>query len=475
MVRNRVALLLVFFLVFVLVLPGCRDGEPVTPEPDPEPGLEQDPEPGNLPEALELEGTDIRTVQLEPTANNIQVSYQYISYYLPANIDLLLLKDIYGKDYTLSKPKGVELPTMEGACWRGRKLYYLSRPGGPVKETGKTYFYEYDTGTHAAVEHKLNFPESFSPETFYVTRDGEVYFVGETGAYKYSLGKKTMAMIAEAVFEESIFSGPISWHPREPLLFYCQGNQLMCFDSLEGKSRVVCQASGEIKELFWGDSDLPALLAGNVEILAADGTLQSRIALPSGAYSLSWVPQGGKISFLTRPDGDELPRLTIQDVKTGKRCLYRSCHSYLWTWDGNIWVYADQEGLVLSRIHWGAGLDTVPIPYYVSREEDPKLPLAFAQGDFEKIAAELFRLRMEEYKRQGNIAQYKINGVSFDSEDYWGFQAMVEYSVQAIDGDWQSGNGELGEDGWIFNKLNFIRIYRDEDHYVLGNNWTTSP
>ena len=35
MVRNRVALLLVFFLVFVLVLPGCRDGEPVTPEPDP--------------------------------------------------------------------------------------------------------------------------------------------------------------------------------------------------------------------------------------------------------------------------------------------------------------------------------------------------------------------------------------------------------------------------------------------------------
>lgn len=474
MVRNRPVFLLVFFLIFVLVLPGCKNAEPVTPEPSPEPEPVSDPGPNNYLEATALEGTDIRRVQLEPTAYNIQVSYQYISYSLPANADPLLLTDIFGQDYLLPEPKGKALLTMEGAFWRARNLYYLSRPVD--RETCHTYFYKYDTGTHASAEYKLNFPESFSPETFYVTFEGEVYFVGERGAYKYSLGKKTMEMIAETVFEESIFSGPISWHPQEPLLFYCNGNQLMSFDPLEGKSKVVYQASGEIEELFWGDSDLPGLLVDNVEILADDGTLLRRIELPAGAYSLSWVPQGDKISFLTPIGGDGVPQLTIQEVNTGKRYQYRSCNRYLWTWDGKMWAYTDQDGsLVLSCIHWRPGLDTVAIPYYVSREEDPKLPITYAQGDFEKIAAELFRLRMEEYKSQGSIAQYKINRVSFESEEYWGFQALVEYSVQAIDGDWQSGNGDLGEEGWINDKLNFLCIYRDEDNYVLGKNWSTSP
>ncbi len=430
---------------------------------------------------MALEGTDIRTLQLEPTANNIKINCNYISYYLPANTDVLFLKDIFGGDYPLPRPKDMGMPTSEGAVWRDEKLYYLSRPGGLIEEPERIVFYEYSTANHTAGEHLLKFPDSFSPKCFYVTWEGEVYFVGETATYKYTLTKKSLEKVVEFASDGEIPSWASSWHPEKPLLFYSEGNKLLCFDPLSGKSTLLYQADGEISEFFWGGSDLPTLLIGNrVEILAEDGKFLNSHTISPGAYSLSWVPLSNMVSYLTPAARDALPQLVIEDFEKGLRYSYRGCNSYVWNWQDKIWTYSEDPengaALVLSHIHWEPGKDTeVKIPYFKSREEDPKLPLTYAQGDYEKIAAELFRLRMEEYKRQGSIAQYEISHVIFDSEEYWGFQVMVDYSVQAIDESWQSGNGELGKDGWIYDKCNFICIYRDEDYYVMGSQWSTSP
>ena len=490
MLRNRIVLFpLVFFLVLLLVLPGCiqKKGELTDPEPgqdneEPEDEEPQDEEPKNEePQVLALNGTDIRTLQLTPTSHNFMMNKQFISYYIPANVNVLRLTDIFGVDYPLPKPKDLSLPTSEGAAWRGDKLYYLSRPGIDEGPDGY-FFYEYSIATHTAAEHKLNFPDSFNPEdSFFVTWDGEVFFVGETGTYKYTLAKKTLKKVAEFNLDWPISFLPIRWHPEKPLLFYFEDNKLLRFDPLSGESTLLYQAAGKISEICWRDSSTLTLLAGHkLEILDENGRLLHSGLIGDGASSLSWVPELGMASYLV-PGESGAFQLVVEDLEKKTRYFYRDCGEYIWSSFNKIWTYTeDQEtgtaNLVLSHIKWEPGqIQKVEIPYFKSWEEDPKVPLNYAQGDFEKIAAQLFTLHMEDLKSQGNITGYTLLRVSFDREELWGFRVWIDYSVQSSDESWQSGNGELGKDGWVNDKTHYVSIYRDGDSYVMGSQWSTSP
>ena len=473
-----------FLFISKTGLSGCVREQPVIPDPGPaieEPIPKPKPKPEPEPRVLALEGTDIRTLELIPTSHNFRVNDQFISYYIPANIDVLYLTDIFGTDYPLPKPKDIRMPTTEGAVWRGDKLYYLSRPG--IDEGPEGFFlYEYSTATHTATEHKLNFPDSFYPEeSFFVTWDGEVFFVGETGTYKYTLANKTLKKVAEFNLDWQISSWSSRWHPEKPLLFYFEGNKLWCFDPQSGKSTVFYQASGAISEFCWRDSRTLTLLRGNqLEILDENGRLLNSHRICEGARSLGWVPERGMASYRV-PVGSNAYQLFVEDFENEMLYTYRDCDDYIWSSVNEIWTYSeDQETgtaiLVLSRINWEPGQNQkVEIPYFKSREEDPKLPLDYAQGDYEKIAAELFTLHMEDLKSQGSITDFKLLRVVFEQEEQWGFFVCIDYSVQSSDESWQSGNGELGKEGWVNNKSNFINIYRDDDYYVMGSQWSTSP
>ena len=460
-------------------LPGCVREQPVTPDPGP---AIEDPEPEPEPRVLVLEGTDIRTLEFKPSSYNFRINKQFISYYIPANIGILRLTDIFGVDYPLPSPKDMKMATMEGAVWRGDKLYFLSRPAGFEEEDDRFVFFEYSTATHTAAEHKLIFPDSFCPEeSFFVTWDGEVFFVGETGTYKYTLAKKTLKKVAEFNLDWQISSWSSRWHPEKPLLFYFEDNKLLRFDPQSGESTALYQAAGKISEICWSDFRQLTLLVGNkLEILDENGRLLNSHHICEGARSLGWVPELGMASYMV-PVGSDDYRLVIEDFEKGLRYTYRGCVDYIWSSFDQIWTYSeDQETgtavLVLSHIYWEPSQNQKEeIPYFKSREEDPKLPLNYAQGDFAKIAAELFTLHMEDLKNQGSISDFKLLRVIFEHEEQWGFFVCIDYSVQSSDESWQSGDGELGEDGWVNNKTNFINIYRDEDCYVMGSNWSTSP
>lgn len=501
MARNRIILFpLALFLALLLMLPGCKgknvepqapepgpeNEEPQTPEPGPEKEDPQTPEPGDKtespsePRVLALEKTDIRTLQLEPTAGSISINRQFIYYLIPGapgNGDRLI--DIFGVDYPLPLLETVEVPILEGAVWRGGKLYYLSRDGLDGSEDIALYIY--DTSTHTAAEHRLNFPDSFKPSCFFVTWEGEVFLVGTTGTYKYTLASKAMERVAEYNLSWEILARA-SWHPDELRLIYSEGNKLMSLDILSGQSSLLYQAEGKITEFCWGDFGPLTLLIGNrVEILDENGKFLNSHFIREGAYSLGWVPMLDMVSYLVRDGSGALPKLVIEDFAEGLRYTCWDCDGYIWTWESNLWTYSpdpetDATNLVYSHIHWMPGQDKeVEIPYFKSREEDPKLPLTYAQGNFGKIAAELFTLHMKDLRSQGSISAFKLHGVTFWQEELWGFQVLIDYSVQSSDEDWQSGNGELGKDGWVYDKCNFICIYRDEDNYVMGSNWSTSP
>jgi len=463
-------------------LPGCVREQPVTPDPGPaieDPEPEPDPEPESR--VLDLEGTDIRTLELEPTASSISISRQFIYYFIPGapgNDDHLI--DIFGVDYPLPLLKGLDVPIMEGAVWRGEKLYYLSRDG--LDQSEDIALYVYDTSSHTAAEHKLIFPDSFRPaDSFFVTWDGEVFFVGETGTYKYTLAKKTLKKVAGFNLDWHISSRSSRWHPEKPLFFYFEDNKLLRFDPQSGESTVLYQAAEIISEICWRDSHTLTLLAGNkLEILDENGRLLSSHLICEGARSFGWVPEVGMASYRA-PVGSHAYQLVIEDFENKTRYIYRDCDDYIWSSFDEIWTYSeDQEtgtaNLVLSHINWEPGQNQKEeIPYFKSREEDPKLPLNHAQGDFEKIAADLFTLHMEDLKSQGSITDFILLRVTFEQEEQWGFFVCIDYSVQSSDESWHSGNGELGKDGWVNNKTDYISIYRDEDSYVMGSDWSTSP
>lgn len=500
MERNRIFLFpLVFFLVLLLILPGCRKNaepqvpepgpeheEPQTPEPDPEKEDPETPEPGGKtesppePRVLALEKTDIRTLRLEPTAGSISINRQFIYYLIPGapgNDDRLI--DLFGVDYPLPLLDTVEVPILEAAVWKGGNLYYLSRDG--INESEDIALYVYDTSSHTAAEHRLNFPDSFDPLSFFVTWEREVFFVGETGTYKYTLAGKAVERVAEFNLSWEILARA-SWHPYELKLIYSEGNKLMSLDILSGQSTLLYQAEGEITEFCWDDfGPLTVLIGNRVEMLDENGKFLSSHFIREGAYSLGWVPMLDMVSYLVRDGSGALSQFVIEDFAGGLRYTCWDCDGYIWTWESNLWTYSrdpetDDTNLVYSHIHWQPGQDTkVEIPYFKSREEDPKLPLNYAQGDFGKIAAELFTLHMKDLKSQGSISDFKLHGVTFWQEELWGFQVLVDYSVRSTDESWQAGNGDLGKDGWVNNKSNFICIYRDEDYYVMGSLWSTSP
>ena len=489
MVRNRIILFpLVFFLALLLVLPGCKEknAEFRTPEPGPENEEPQISEPGEKtesppkPRVLALDKTDIRTLQLQPTASSIMISRQFIYYLIPGapgNDDRLI--DIFGVDYPLPLLTTLDLPILEGAVWRGGKLYYLSRDG--IAESEEIALYVYDTSTHTVAEHRLNFPDTFRPQCFFVTWEGEVFLVGETGTYKYTLADKAMERVAEFTLDWKILA-QASWHPDNPQLIYSEGKQLMSIDIFSGKSTLLYQAEGEISEFCWSDFGTLTLLIGNrTEILDENGRFLNSHLICEGAYSLGWVPMLDMVSYLVPAESGASSHMVIEDFARGLRYTCWDCVGYIWTWASKLWSYSrdpetDATILVYSHIHWQPGQDKeVEIPYFKSREEDPRLPLTYAKGDFGKIAAELFTRHMQDLKSEGSISDFKLHRVTFWQEELWGFQVSIDYSVQSSDDSWQSGNGELGEDGWVNNKSNFINIYRDEDCYVMGSQWSTSP
>lgn len=499
--------LVLFFLILVaaLLLPmGCSQKTDPPPEPgpgddgddpipreeepgalDPTPGQEVTP-PGPVTpppvRVLTLEGAVLRTVTLPPTARKLDINQQYVYYCLPGapgNGDFLV--DLFGNDYPLPHLAALETPLLRGAVWRGSKLYYLSMDA--LAQVEDIALYEYNTVTHTAAEHKFTFPEPFRPAFFHVTGD-TVFLVGETGTYRYSLREKTLKREVQFELDQETLARA-SWHPREPLLFYAEGSKLFSLDPLSGNNSLRYQAQGKIEEFFWGDYDLPLILVENrVETLADDGKVLSSRAVLAGARALaqvtnpfaSWV----MVSYLAPLQEGGPLQLVVEDYENNKRYLYRNCKSYIWDWSGEkIWTYSEGEeeaDLTFSYLFWQPeGSKEVEIPYYESREKDPKLPLDYEKGDLVKVAKELFRLRLEEYKRQGSLKKYELNYFSFWGDEPWGFLVAADYSVLPGSGDWVSGNGELAKDGWINNKYNFISVYRDGDSYVLGQNWSTSP
>jgi hypothetical protein len=110
--------------------------------------------------------------------------------------------------------------------------------------------------------------------------------------------------------------------------------------------------------------------------------------------------------------------------------------------------------------------------------DNPKLPVTHAQGDWVKIAQDLFVMCMESLQGQDTpegITDYTLHRVMFSGEELWGYLVYAEYSVQS-DGDYyEAGNGEIGDDGWVNNKVAFIPIYRDQDHFIIASQWSTSP
>lgn len=483
------------FLALLLVLPltGCSKTPPVEPDPGvnppviepgpPEPTPDPGAEPGPIQTGRErtLEGTDLRVLALEPTAGGFDIYQQYLYYWLPgAPSNGHRLVDFFGGDYPLPHLKTLTAPYLERATWGpGGKLYYLCRDA--FDEAEDFALFAYDAATAKAVEHKLSFPQPFRPRQFFLTREGEALLVGETGSYLYNLTTKAIEKAADFSLEAEILSRA-SWSPSEPLLYYSQGEQLFSFDPLRGEANLCYSAQGTIKEIFWDRSSYPALLTpGRIEVLSEEGELYKSYAVPADAHSFSWAPDWfaeEKVSYLL-PTPQGSPQLIVDDFQEGITYTYRSCTSYLWDWEGGtkVWTYSEDgenAALTLSWLHWGQAPQAPAIPYYQSRDQDPKLPLDYGE-DLVKIATELFRLRLEEFKKQGSLAKYTIEGVNFWGDDPWGYLAAAKYSVLPQDGDWVSGNGELGEDGWVRHKYNFIEIYRDGDYYVLGSNWATSP
>lgn len=484
-------------LVLLLVVVGCSSTPPVEPEPGgdlpgEEPGSQEGdpaPEPGKETDPVQaardrvLAATDLRVLALEPTAGGFSVYQQYLYYWLPgAPSNGHRLVDFFGGDYPLPHLHTLEVPYLEKATWGlGGKLYYLCRDA--LDEAEDFALFAYDTATGKAVEHRLIFPQPFRPRQFFLTQEGEALLVGETGAYLYNLAAKIMKKAADFSLEPDILARA-TWYPDEPLLSYSQGDQLYSFDPLRGETTLCYSAQGTIKEIFWDPSGFPALLTpGLVEVLSEEGKLRKSYAVPADAHSLAWVPDWfseEKISYLLPAPQEGLPQLIVADFDQGITYTYRSCSRYLWDWEGGtkVWTYSEdgkKAALTLGWLHWDQAPQAPAIPYYQSREEDPRLPLDYGKGNLLKIATELFRLRLEEFKKQGSLSKYTIEGVDFWGDAPWSYLAAAKYSVLPGDDDWVSGNGELGEDGWVRHKYNFIRIYQDGEYYVLGSNWATSP
>jgi hypothetical protein len=88
------------------------------------------------------------------------------------------------------------------------------------------------------------------------------------------------------------------------------------------------------------------------------------------------------------------------------------------------------------------------------------------------IAADLFaELYLESHllpqQPEGSrLLQYRINSVT-PCNEHFGFGVI--YSVQGIDGNtnWVAGNGEIGENGWIYRKSMFIGLRKYGNFYEV--------
>lgn len=498
--KNRpIVLVIAILLVLLLAAPGCTreknheeqppgNEEPQTPTPGGKPGGEDPPPPSGDTEERVLNITEMRSLKLEPTVHNVSFSSdgRYITYYVASQVEQVCLIDSFGTEYPLPTPEEI-LPSREGAVWREDKLYYLSRYGGWDDEPMGAAFYVYSTKTHRADEHPLSLPDTFYPQCFYVTDDEDLLLVGDKGSYKYSLSTKELERLAEFSLSWDIFPWAV-WHPNEPLLTYPEGDQLIVTDVLTGKSTVLYQGKGEIEEICWNDmGDTLAVLVGNrVDTISANG--EYRGSYPGeGAYSLKWVPQSIAFSYLTRADWSSSPKLVIEDLWRELRLSHRGCAGYAWSWPDKLWTFwesSEQDAtiLALNHIHWSTDTTQVNIPYFdeATGAENPKLPVTHGQGDWETIAEDLFIMLMETLKSESTpeymrITDYTLDKIKFFVEEPWGFRVYAYYSVQSQGDYYEAGNGDIGEDGWVNNKMAFIDIYKDQGYYIMGRDWSTSP
>ena len=72
------------------------------------------------------------------------------------------------------------------------------------------------------------------------------------------------------------------------------------------------------------------------------------------------------------------------------------------------------------------------------------------------------------------MTDYKINSVKFLSEDKNKFIVCIVYDIKYTDESnwWVAGNGDLEDDNWVRNKMNFVDIEKYLDHYIITNIYT---